>query len=217
MTVATDFTRDGQRPGLSIFVKTDAPSTVLSVSPQVWVGGRGDPGLVAVRVSPGAPSSEPSAVFRIWLEEDPDERWAPGWGLGLDTTPLRVTVVEPMAQPAPCERLELTGKSRRGRRRGWNPGRPHLRGDCRRFPLGRGHAALGPSGDVAHSPFPVTGCPTQISTPNRTGLESPTAPIRRPSSSASVSGKQGLASSRRCHSAGSTSSTFAPKRRAATR
>ena len=43
-------------------------------------------------------------------EEDPDERWAPGWGLGLDTTPLRVTVVEPMAQPAPCERLELTGR-----------------------------------------------------------------------------------------------------------
>ena len=110
MTVFADFTRDGQRPGLSIFVKTDAPSTVLSVSPQVWVGGRGDPGLVAVRVSPGAASSEPSAVFRIWLEEDPDERWAPGWGLGLDTTPLRVTVVEPMAQPAPCERLELTGR-----------------------------------------------------------------------------------------------------------
>lgn len=110
MTAANDFTSDGQRPGLSIFVKTDAPSTVLSVSPQVWVGGRGDPGLVEVRVSPGAPNSEPSATFRVWLEEDQAERWAPGWGLGLDASPLLVKVVEPMARPAPCERLELTGR-----------------------------------------------------------------------------------------------------------
>ena len=118
MTVFNDFTRDGQRPGLSIFVRTDAPPAVLSASPQVWVGGRGDPGLVEVRVSPGAPSGERSAAFRVWLEEDPNEQWAPGWGLGLDATPLRVRVVEPMAQPAPCEQLELTGRVAPGIRDG---------------------------------------------------------------------------------------------------
>ena len=110
MTAFNDFTRDGQNPGLSIFVRTDAPPTVLSVSPQIWVAGRSEPGLVEVQALSDASSSEPPAVFRVWLEEDPAERWAPGWGLGLDTTPLRIGVVEPTAPTAPCERLELTGR-----------------------------------------------------------------------------------------------------------
>ena len=110
MTAFNDFTRDGQNPGLSIFVRTDAPPTVLSVSPQIWVAGRSEPGLVEVQALSDASSSEPPAVFRVWLEEDPAERWAPGWGLGLDTTPLRIGVVEPTAPTAPCKRLELTGR-----------------------------------------------------------------------------------------------------------
>jgi len=118
MTVFNDFTRDGQRPGLSIFVRTDAPPTLLSVSPQVWVPGRSEPGFVEVQALPDASSSEPPEVFRVWLEEDPAERWAPGWGLGLDTTPLRVAVVEPTAHPAPCEFLELAGRVAPGARDG---------------------------------------------------------------------------------------------------
>ena len=118
MTAANDFTNDGRTSGLSILVRTDAPSTALSVSPQVWVGGRADPGLVEVQVLEGASSSEPPAVFRIWLEEDPTVRWAPGWGLALDTTPLRVAAAKPTAMPPPCERLELKGQLRRGVRDG---------------------------------------------------------------------------------------------------
>ena len=109
-----DFTNGGQDAGLSILVKTNAPPEVLSVPPRVFVANREEPGLVEVRALEGASSSASRETYRLWLEEDPAEVWAPGWGLGLDERPLHIAVAEAAPPPAPCEHLELTGRVARG-------------------------------------------------------------------------------------------------------
>ena len=101
--------------GVSILVRTDAPPAALSVSPSVSVVGSGEPGLVEVRALDGLASSDPTEMYRVWLEEDPQELWAPGWGPGVDETPLHIAVVEAPSSPPPCETLEL--RARVGARR----------------------------------------------------------------------------------------------------
>ena len=118
MTRVSDFTNGGEKPGLSILVKTEAPPEVLSVSSQVFVGGWEDPGLVEVQAAEGPSRGEPSAAYRLWLEEDPDEVWAPGLGLDLDPTPLHIAVLEAPSPPPPCETLELRARAGARRRDG---------------------------------------------------------------------------------------------------
>ena len=97
-------------PGASVIVRTDAPQSVLSVSPKVWVAGSDKPGLVEVQTQEGSMTREASGTYRIWLEEDPADRWAPGWAPALDATALRIAVEETRPPPPVCETLELTAK-----------------------------------------------------------------------------------------------------------
>ena len=118
MTAVRDFgSRDGI-PGILIRVRTDAPPTILTVNEEVAVLGSGAPGLVEIHALRSTTGSEPSVTYSIWLEEHPEQRWAPGWGLGLDQRRLRVAVAEAAPPPAPCERLELTGRVAPGTRGG---------------------------------------------------------------------------------------------------
>lgn len=104
MTSYEGLGRDGQ--GITVLVRTDAPQTVLSVSPGARIRGSGESGLVEVRAPDDAPNRE-SATYRIWLEEDPAAEWGAGYGADVDDTPLLIVVVEVPAPPPPCETLEL--------------------------------------------------------------------------------------------------------------
>ena len=118
MTAGGDFTGDGQNPGVSIFVRTDAPPTILSVSPQIWVGGFSAPGLVEIQAVESASSGEPRETYGVWLEEDPTVMWAEGWGPAIDDRALRIAVVETPSPPPSCETLELRAGVAAGRRDG---------------------------------------------------------------------------------------------------
>ena len=111
-----DFTNGGTDPGLSVLVRTDAPPSVLTVSAEVRVRSASEPGLVEVRALDRAPGGgEPGTggteTWRVWLEEDPAQVFAEGWGMGLDPTPLRFSVGAARAPSPPCEGFELTGRA----------------------------------------------------------------------------------------------------------
>lgn len=95
-------------PGVSILVRTDAPQAVLSLSPSVNVLSSSAPGLVEIQALRGTSSGGRPDTYRVWLEADPTDRWAPGWGPDVDETPVRIAVVEPPAPAPPCGTLELT-------------------------------------------------------------------------------------------------------------
>lgn len=97
-------------PGVSILVRTDAPQAVLSVSPSVNVLGSSAPGLVEIQALQGTSRGGRPDTYRVWLETDPADRWAPGWGPDVDETPLRIAVVEPPAPAPRCGTLELTAE-----------------------------------------------------------------------------------------------------------
>ena len=118
MTSALDLTSGGLNAGVLILVKTDAPPGVLSVSEQVAVLGAAAPGLVEVHALESASAGEPPETYHVWLEEHPEQRWAPGWGLGLDERQLRVAVAPAAPAPAPCEDLDLAGRSLPGMKDG---------------------------------------------------------------------------------------------------
>ena len=101
-------------PGVSVLVRTDAPQSVLSVSPKVWVAGSDNPGLVEVQTLAGSVTSEPSGAYRVWLEEDPAAQWAPGWGPEVDAGAVRIAVEETRPPPPACESLELTARAATG-------------------------------------------------------------------------------------------------------
>lgn len=93
-------------PEILVRVSTDAPPSVLTVSPEVSVDRAGEPGLAEVRALEAAPGI---GTYRIWLEPHPDQRWAENWGeLALDETALRVRVVEAPPPPPPCGNPQLT-------------------------------------------------------------------------------------------------------------
>ena len=110
MTAVRDFGGPDGTPGILIRVVTDAPPMVLTVNEQIAVLGSAAPGLVEVHTLESAASRAPTETYHIWLEEHPEQRWAPGWGLALDERRLRVAVAEPAPAPAPCETLELRAR-----------------------------------------------------------------------------------------------------------
>ena len=119
----SDYSRGGAGPGLSVLVRTDAPPSVLTVSAEVRVRSASEPGLVEVRALDRAPGGgEPGTggteTWRVWLEEDPAQVFAEGWGFGLDPTPLRFSVAAARAPSPPCEGLELTARAATGSRDG---------------------------------------------------------------------------------------------------
>jgi len=109
MTHVRDFGDADGIPGVLIRVETDAPPAVLTVSEQIAVKGWAEPGLVEVRAVETFSSGAPAATYQIWLEEHPEQVWAPGFALALDERRLLVAVTEASPPPAPCERLEVTG------------------------------------------------------------------------------------------------------------
>ena len=107
-----DFTNGGTDPGFPVLVRTDAPPSALTASPEVWVGSSSEPGLVEVRALDGmAAETGGMESWRLWLEENPAEVSPDGWGMDLDPTPLRLAVAGARTPSPPCEGLELTGRA----------------------------------------------------------------------------------------------------------